>query len=287
MNKKRIWLIAGLSLLVVAGFTTRAWLASATQPAMPPATSSGIEYVPQALPRQDRNILGLLQRGALPSRLHTALDALGDRLERRGRERALIAGRLQYGDGTPEINFTAILQLPRLLRLTESVGSVTRTIVFDGKTVASSEGKLAARDSDLLETLLYDTAEHLLLEQVGGTLAMRFLGERFHTSEALDSPAYDIFEVTDTVMRDTIQQPRTKNFYFNSASHLLERIAYGAEEQGAPLIEVRLSDWRTVDGQRAPFRFERLENNVVTLRLQFTSMAYVGAVEDGAFSVNR
>lgn len=69
-------------------------------------------------------------------------------------------------------------------RIWLTIGTATgnRVLVFDGQTTGSNRA-LTLRDYDLLETLVYDTAEHLMLGQADGSLALRFLGGRFHEDD--------------------------------------------------------------------------------------------------------
>ena len=57
-----------------------------------------------------------------------------------------------------------------------------QTTLFDGETVFRSAASSTAFDQELLETLVFDSAEHLFLSQMRGA-ATRFLGSRFRLSD--------------------------------------------------------------------------------------------------------
>src|SRR5262245_20154468 len=116
--KRRAWTLATVAALLLLGFSAPVWLSSAARPETTVPAAPDDVVVQAAPPPQNRALLGLLQRGAAPSRLYPAIEALGDRLERRGRERAVVTGFLQLGDGAPQTPINLVLQLPRQLRLT-------------------------------------------------------------------------------------------------------------------------------------------------------------------------
>jgi hypothetical protein len=275
-------LIGGIVLL--ASFTSRVWMASgAKSPATSPQTSPAMAFVPSNPPRQDSKILGLLRRNALMSHLHGPLQAMGNRLEVKGRERAMITGTLRSEGSSQEQAFTLIAELPNRLRLTLSSASGNRVLIVDGQEIRSSSS-LNERDYDLLETLLYDTAEHLLLEQVNGSVAMRFLGGRFHDEGNPTGTAYHIFEASEEIALGDSSRQQTKYFSFNSDNWLLERVTYPRTINNVEIkVEVRLSDWEKVDGQTIARTIERFDNKASRFRLTINAISFAPAANDGIF----
>jgi hypothetical protein len=134
-------------------------------------------------------------------------------------------------------------------------------IAFDG--TPSSLAALAGEDRDLVETVLFDTAENFFLEQMKGA-ATRCLGYRFRADEqSTTGPFHDIYMVTPNERSDDLRG--AKLFYFNSDTLLLDRITY----QTTARVEVKLSNWQDINGQKVALRIERLENgtNVMTLTI--------------------
>lgn len=275
-------LIGGIILL--ASFTSRVWMASSVKSAVTGAQASqATTFVPSNPPKQDPKIIGLLRRNALSSRLHGPLQAMGNRLEVKGRERALITGTLRSEGSSQEMAFTLIAELPKRLRLTLNSATGNRVLIADGEAVRSNSA-LNQHDYDLLESLLYDTAEHLLLEQVNGSIAMRFLGGRFHDDGNPAGTAYHIFEASEVIALGESSRQQTKHFYFNSDNWLLERVTYPQSVNNIETdVEVRLSDWEKVDGQTVARTIERLENKASRFRLTINAISFVPAANDGIF----
>jgi hypothetical protein len=246
-------------------------------------TAQAPPFVPSGPPKQDPNIRGLVQRNALSSRLHGPLQALGNRLEVKGGERALAVGTLRSGAGTQEDPFALTAELPNRIRLTIGAGPGTRVLVFDGQTVRSSGG-LTPSDYDLLETLVYDTAEHLLLGQHDGSIALRFLGGRFHDGDDPSATAYHIFEARETIAIGSPSRQETKHFYFNSDNWLLERITYSRPVNDVETsAEILFSDWVRVDGQTVARIVERFKNKSLVFRLTINAVSFSPPLSDGIF----
>jgi hypothetical protein len=222
-----------------------------------------------------------LNRGLLSSRLASNLNALGNRLEKPGKERVILIGTLRTDRETRE--FAATLEFPDKLRLAVN-GPQSRVIAFDGEQTAVSA---AADDLDLIETLAYDSAEHFFAAQMQGK-AMRFLGARFRTDDgsALDysGPYFDIYKIADRIQASGQERPG-KLYHFNSETLLLERVTYVINRGGAEIsVETRLSDWRGVEGQQVARRIERFENGRSVFVLTVGSVQFGGRADDGSFA---
>ena len=284
-GKRRI-IIGSFALLVLAALTltthilvTRARNNSAV--AQPPLTATAPVALPTATPPPgpDTELRpgspAQLRRGMLPASLHTALQALGDRLERGGRERIEATGTLRLGnDETP---FVLRQDLSGRLHLTISGAGAPRILTFDGTQARGNGGTVTPAEYALLETLLYDGAEPFLLRQARDG-ASRPLGRRFR--DPASGAFYDVFETTDTVRLGAGSTTRLKSYSFNSESHLLESVRYRTIQGNAETaVEIRLSQWRDLGGQRVPGVLERRENNSLVLRAQFTNLQLVPGPE--------
>lgn len=286
MKKQRVLVLAILSsaTIILLSLTSRVWMSSGARTEMRGAQiSQAPPFEPSNLPRQDPNILGLVRRNALSSRLHGPLQALGDRLEVKGRERAMVTGTLRSSGGSQEDAFTLIAELPNRIRLTISSATGNRVLVFDGQTTRSN-GPLTLRDYDLVETLVYDTAEHLLLGQSDGSLALRFLGGRFHDADNPAATGYQIFESSEVIALGGESREQTKHYYFNSDNWLLERVTYPhTVNEVERAVEVRFGDWQRVDGQTPARTVERLEDKAFVFRLTIKTVSFLPSLNDGIF----
>jgi hypothetical protein len=286
MKKQRLFIFAILMgvIILAAGLTSRVWMAGGNGAAvLSPQSSQGLPFIPSNPPKQDPKILGLLRRNALSSHLHGPLQALGNRLEVKGRERVVISGTLQTNGSSQVTAFTVIAELPKRLRLTLNNGTESRTLIVDDQGIRSNAA-LHQRDYDLVETLLYDSAEHLLLEQAKGSVALRFLGGRFHEESNPAGPAYHIFEATEVLALSEEPSEQTKYFYFNSDNWLLERVTYPRTVNNIETnVEVRLGDWQRVDGQAVARTIERFENKAPVFRLTINAISFAPVVNDGIF----
>jgi len=230
-----------------------------------------------------------VRRSRLWPQLRQALNVLGDRLEKPGKERLILTGTLSRVVNSQIVSSPArvILELPDRVRIEEQSGNQLRVIAFDGQNAWKAGGALNRADEEILESLLLDSAEHFFFSQMHG-LATRFLGSRFRlddgTASIYTDPFYDIYQITDQVPfgRATAGQP--KLYYFNSDTQLLERVRYQIERDGSQIeTEIQISDWRKVNGQQLPGRVARLENGREIVRLTINSAAAGQRVDDGIF----
>jgi hypothetical protein len=231
-----------------------------------------------------------VRRGQLSPQLRLNLKALGDRLERPGRERLTLTGTLVLRGNPQTVPFVVILQFPDQLRLTMQLGVQTRVITYDGN-VSEAVGTLPdSREQDLVESIVHDTAEHFFKAQMQG-LATRPLGSRFRLDDGTPTNYtggfYDVYEIPDQVRVAPIGRLQTKLYFFNSDNHLLERVRYELNRGGTQTaVEIRLSDWRENDGQHVPIRIVRTENEQTTLTLTITSVTSSPKMADAIFGTN-
>lgn len=208
---------------------------------------------------------GYVNRGRLSPRLTLNLNALGNRLEKPGKERLTITGELRSSSDSLVHEITATLEFPDQVRL---------------------KGQLSSEEPDLIESLTYDSAEHFFNAQMQGN-AMRFLGSRFRTDDGsnpdYNGPYFDIYKIADRI--DASGQERAaKLYYFNSDTFLLERVTYVINRNGSQInIETKLSDWRDEDGQKVARRIERLENGKSVFALNIGSVQFGKRDDDGIF----
>jgi hypothetical protein len=229
------------------------------------------------------NATGYVRRGHLWPQLRPMSEALGDRLEKPGKERLILIGALRRASKKNE-NRPArlVLEFPDRLRLEEQDG-----ITVYNNDFASSNGVLKKNERDEAESLLFDFVDHFFSSQMQGA-ATRFLGSRFRLDDGANpnyaGPFYEIYQVTDRIAVEKEVREQPKLYYFNSDTLLLERVRYQIERDGEPVeVEVLIGGWRKVNGQQIPGAITRTENGAPVLSLSITSAAVSGRQNDGIF----
>ena len=215
------------------------------------------------------------------------LKTLGDRIEKPGKERVIITGTIKRAGDSQALPMALVLEYPERLRLVIQDGVQQRVITFNGREANGVGAPPNARERELIETLVYDTAEHFLASQTQGA-AMRILGQRFRaddgTTPNYGGPYYDLYEVSDQIKAAPDARTLSKVFYFDSDTLLLQKVRYQILRNGAPVaVETRLSNWQSAQGQQIPRRITRFENNEAVLALTITSLAMTPRVDDGSF----
>ncbi len=228
-----------------------------------------------------------IRASALSPKLVWHLKAMGDRLEKPGRERLSLTGTLARANDSQAEEVTAVSEFPARLRLTRQKGNQTRVIAFDGNEVKAANS-LDTAEQDLIETLVYGTAEHFFDTQMQG-MAMRFLGSRFRlddgSSADYSGPYYDVYKVADRVNTAADQGERIKLYYFNSETLLLERVTYEINRNGSTVkVEERLGDWTKEEGQQVARRIERFENGESVFVLTVRTARLSPRADDGVFA---
>jgi hypothetical protein len=268
------FLMAIVSITLVA-FTARAWRdkkgsavkqeVSAAQPIPPPPSASS--YV---------------RRARLWPQLRYASESLGDRLEKPGKERLILIGRLRRASKKNEDRpARLVLEFPDRLRLEEQDG----VTVYENGDFASSNGVLKKNEQDEIESLLFDSVDHFFAAQMQGATT-RFLGSRFRLDDGANphytGPFFDLYQVTDRIAVKNEVREHRKLYFFNSDSLLLERVRYKIERNGKQVnVEVTISEWRKVDGQQIPGVITRTEGGAPVLSLSITSAVITGKLDDG------
>lgn len=282
-KNKRIFLL-GLTVVVV---TLSALTFAATKPKhvktparIPPPTPS-----PQV--GTNTRTANYVQRAALRPQLIPDLIELGDRVERPGQERLNVIGTLTRADSNRRFPFSAVIEFPDHVSLSIQEGAQTRVLRFDGQEVTAIGSAVDVSERDLIETLAYDTAEHFFWSQMQNH-ATRGLGSRFRADDGsarnYAGPYYDIYEMSELDKTSSDRHQSVKHFYFNSDTHLLERVRYEVTRGGANVgVEIIVEAWQKQTGQNIPRRIERRENNMSVFVLAINSVNVAPRVADGIF----
>lgn len=262
--------------IMAVTFTARAWRDK--------KGSAVKQDVVTTQPMSSPKAISYVRRARLWPQLRYASEVLGDRLEKPGKERLILIGHLRRASKKNENRPTRlILEFPDRLRLEEQDG----VTIYNSNDFASSNGVLKKNEQDEVESLLFDSADHFFASQMQGA-ATRFLGSRFRLDDGknphYDGPFYDLYQVTDRIAVEKKIREQPKLYFFNSDTHLLERVRYQVERDGAPIrVEVSISGWRKVDGQQIPGAITRAEDSAPVLSLSITSAAVGIKQNDGIF----
>lgn len=289
MNKKKFLVLLAISCALattaIALVSSREYRGALKATTSPPAALTPVS--PQRV--DDSGVTDhRVHRESLSSHLRGPFQTLGDRLEVRGKERITIAGTLRWAEEALATPFGLIWETPGRLRLEVMRGSQPQITTFDGSRVVRTGGDIDSRDYDLLETLLYDSAEHFFVSQMQGA-ATRTLGTRFRLIEdsraEYSGPFHDIFEVTEQIGSRREAREQTRQYFFNSDTHLLEAVKYRVTNgELESQVESRFENWQQLNGQRFPSRIVRLENSTAVLILTLASITVSARIEDGVFT---
>jgi hypothetical protein len=212
----------------------------------------------------------------MPSELKPYAIALGQRLQKPGKERITALGKISYPGDTPQqaepVRIT--WQYPLKMRLDRGGNSLTLD-----RNNPEHPALEDAKTSKTVQTLLEDSTEGLFAMQKKG-VSRRFMGSGFSLEGASASdPSIDIVVISyaDVFQR---REPILKSYWFNSRTKLLGVVTYTSP--AGVLTHVVIDDWREVEGEMIPFRIERWENNKLAMRLHLDSATVSAGTEDSA-----
>ena len=227
-----------------------------------------------------------LSTGRLPHFAGRYKSALGERVEKPGKERLTIAGSLTAGGKT--VPATIRWELPGQFRLDQTGGGRPILVNGPGLALGKSQAALDAGEEALAESLLYDRCESVLYGIATGFPA-RLIGEHVRQGRNLgpgySGPYYDVVDIVAKADGRTTSPTRHKRFLFDSFTGLLQRVLYRAPgTTGAEnLVETVFDQWTTIDGSPFPLVTERRVNGTVVMRFQASTHLVGAKVADGAF----
>jgi hypothetical protein len=283
-NRQRVFWPA--LLIAIVGLMAMTFVASGRLRG-PGTTTTQTNSGQNASGRNNLKRAAYVRPGNLSPKLIWHLKAMGDRLEKPGRERLSVSGTLSRADAKAE-EVTALWEFPDRLRLTRQKGNQARVIAFDGEQVKAGGNPLDEAEQDLIETLVYGSAEHFFETQMQG-MATRLLGSRFRLDDGSSAdytgPYYDVYKVADQINTSPDRREQIKLYYFNSDTLLLERVVYEINRNGSTVkVEERLGDWTREQGQQVARRIERFENGESVFVLTIGAAHLSARADDGAFT---
>lgn len=220
-----------------------------------------------------------VKRNLLPNQLRWALNQLGDRLERVGKERQTVSGDLRQNG--KDVRVQVVSEFPDRIRFLLQDGSSGRAVIFNGNEATAHGPPPNSHERDLIESLVSDSPEHFFISHTRG-MPIRSLGNRLRTDDGLH---YDVYELTNLVKSVSAPRVRSKRYYFNSNTQLLEKVHYQIERNGATIqVETRFEDWQVFEQQRYATQISRFENGHLIWILSVKSSSTGPSLEDGLFS---
>ena len=216
----------------------------------------------------------------VPGPVGMFLSALGDRIQKPGKERTTLAG--TFTDSNGPVQATLVWQAPGSIRF-ERANQPGNTVTYDSGT--GSVLMTSPSDGNLLESLLDDSAESFFYGFHNG-VAYRLLGQGFRVDDgkAIDDkgPWYDVYAASGQAKSQPGKPHRLKHFYFDSRTGLLARTRYS---NGEMIVTTEFSNWIKSNGQAFPTKIVRSEGNIAVFTFAITSEASAPAVSDSAFSI--
>jgi hypothetical protein len=194
----------------------------------------------------------------VPSVAQRQRGALGERTRISGKELTIYTGEALDAAGNRS-TAQVIYQVPGLVRLA-GFKPQQAVVSFDGE---RPFGVTSNDDAFLLETFVMDMPEGMLFS-IQESAAVRLLGFGFGP-DPRDTPKYtgaryDIFDVTAPVRSRNDRVTRSKLYYFDSLTGLLQSTRYYDQSRSSPIkLESRFSEWRNIDGSAYPGRIDHYE----------------------------
>jgi hypothetical protein len=250
--------------------------ASSRSVTVSPQSGSGIQYIRCA---------------HLRASICDALKVLGNRFEAPGKERLTVVGSLTRTGAagvTDVVTIRLITEYPHLMRLEETRLGQIRVLAFDGQQVWSNLGVVTPADMNLIQSLVFDSADNFFLGQMKGT-ATRLLGRGFRTDNGTNpnysGPFSDIYQVIEQTTMEGQPSVQPKLYYLNTNTLKVERVRYQIRRATLPImVQLSTPTWHSVNGQLVPDSIERLENGASVWKLTGTSWALSPRAEDGTFT---
>src|ERR1051326_3931822 len=174
---------------------------------------------------------GYVDAGAIASSARPLLSAFGERIQRPGKERVTLMGKLTDASGTFDVSL--VWEVPGRFRLDRS-DKPGRPLICDEAGAWNNGPAILPREAETLESLFDDTSESFFYGMVQGT-ASRFLGNRFRADNGktpnYQGPWFDVYEVFAVVRGPQGISKRRKVFLFDSQTALLSRVDYTRSEE--------------------------------------------------------
>jgi len=232
--------------------------------------------------RQTTPASGAKNANRVPAVFQRQIATLGKRLQAPGKERSIYIGEVTDRAGNRSTG-QVIHQIPSLVRLA-GFKAGRANISFDG---TRTTGVVSRDDEAVLETFVMDLPEGMLAS-IQGSAAFRLIGLGSgpdpRSTPRYTGLRYDIFEVTAPSRSRSDQLVRSKLYYFDSQTGLLQSTRYYDRSRSLPLrLETRFSQWRNIDGSVYPGRIDHFEGGQLLFSFTATTIQALPAVDSAEF----
>jgi len=218
---------------------------------------------------------------SVPFALKAKVDALGDRFTAHGKERITMSGSIQRPNAATA-SVTVVYEIPLKFRYEEG----GKVLTYDGNQTQFSANPSAA-DVALLESLFDDSSDGVLFNAQHASLIRPLINRaRLDDGKAktYTGPYLDVFQFVLPVSALPGAPRRTKHFYFDSKTHLLDRVRYFGGANGQIRVETLFQSWQGVNGTFVPTVITHSEAGVTQFTLNGTTIDVGPSKTDNAFS---
>jgi len=208
----------------------------------------------------------------VPSVLRENYAALGNRLQKAGKERITIKGILKKSSGSKPIQ--VIIEKGGKARIDTS----SKSVRFDGKNVSNG---INSDDDELLESFVDDLPENLIETTASGA-ALRLIGHRYKDAQGKLCNIFDAWILS----KSNPQRQRTfKRYCFDSNTMLLSWVQYRPDgETKGTLLETRFDDWVVISGQAIPATISRRKDGIIIFSLEAQELNVSSKAADDIFN---
>jgi hypothetical protein len=224
--------------------------------------------------KKNDNSQNYRQYWQIPELLQSKYLAMGDRLQKPGKERVIMDGVLTDSSGSNVAQ--VIMEKGGKLRLDISTPNRSKSLRFDGK---NAYNKTSEDDDHLLEAMVDDSPEMFFEATAEGSFSL--VGLRFADK---NDNLYDVYDAPIPAKGNPTHPRPPKRYFFDSKTKLLCFIQYREnKERNALVIETQFSDWVVVDGQKFPSKITRKKQGNIILILQGNTFGMAPAAADNLF----
>jgi hypothetical protein len=256
--RKQLHLMAAIAVIALSGLDGQTVI---------PAPAAGPTPINPGGTAPSFRTVDLLPLSLVGRPISAFIPALGNRLSATGLAETQLSGTISR-PGQPDAPILVLRENPGLLRVEIGTGSAKTIAVIDEQAVKAT-ATLTAQMQQAVESVLYDSAEYFLFDYANSGGA-RLVGSAFPYARASAQSRYQVFEKTENLTLSQITTKRTKLFYFNRTTSLLDYVRYSAGTgSGAVVVETGIT-WQKSGTEFLPASVERWEAGVPVLTIQFT-----------------
>lgn len=222
---------------------------------------------------------------SVSSSLRQIVEALGDRVYEKGKERIAVNGTLQSEGGKYQgrsVPIRVVKESPGYQRIDLS-GDSPKTILDEPAGIPAGKARDEG-DEELAELFGGDSAEGFL-QGISRGGSLRKIGDGFVVKGVTGfGESLDIYELYAPAASRKGKPLVGKRYMFDSATGLLNRVSYVVERSGAEVpVQVILSEYRLVSGYRFPGKIVRMAGSRPTHTFTLETVAVAPNASDGLF----